>query len=206
MDIEQLKSTWRMMGERIDNLESENRRMAERLAAGKASTAQHRLARTALRGVYCGVLLPLLAPLLYYVLGFQPWIAVSYGIFGIVMAIVNIAFYRSIVRTDYMSLPLVDAMMGAVRIRTNLRRIRILSISLGLAIVFSLIFDTIERYEMSILTGMAVGFVCGLLIGLKKWHEQTTLSKAIIRELQAAMHEPASDCDIPVSQDSERRL
>ena len=105
-----------------------------------------------------------------------------------------------------MSLPLVDAMMSAVRIRTNLRRIRILSISLGLAIVFSLIFDTIERYEMSILTGMAVGFVCGLLIGLKKWHEQTTLSKAIIRELQAAMHEPASDCDIPVSQDSERRL
>lgn len=201
MDIEQLKSTWRLMGERIDNLERENRRMAEKLAAGKASTAQHRLAKTAMRGVYCGLLLPVLAPLLYYYLGFQIWIAVLYGIFGVIMSVANILFYRSIVKSDYMSLPLVNAMISAVKIRTNLRNIRILGISLGLAIAFSLLFDSIERYEMSILAGMITGFICGLLIGLKKWREQTALCKAIIRELRMAMHEPEGDCDIPLDSD-----
>jgi len=198
MNIEQLKYTWRQMGERIDNLERENRRMAKRLATGKAITAQRRLAKTALRGVCCGLILPILAPLLYYFLGFQPWIAVLYGIFGIVMSVANFIFYRSIMKSDYMSLPLVNAMMSAVKIRTNLRNIRILGISLGLGIVFSLIFDTIERYEMSILSGIIIGFICGLIIGLMKWQEQSALSKAIIRELRAAMHEPDSDCDIPL--------
>lgn len=201
MDIEQLKSTWRQMGQRIDNLERENRRMAERLAAGKATTAQRRLAKTALRGVFCGLLLPILAPLLYYYLGFQPWIAALYGFFGIVMSVANILFYKSIVKCDYMSLPLVNAMMNAVRIRSNLRNIRILGISMGFGIIFSLIFDTIERYEMSILTGMIIGFICGLIIGLKKWREQSALSKAIIQELRAAMQEPYSESDIPAGTD-----
>lgn len=198
MDIDQLKSTWRQMGERIDNLERENRRMAEQLAAGKATTAQQRLAKTALRGVCCGLLLPVLAPLLYYYLGFQPWIAVLYGIFGVIMGVANIAFYRSIIKADYMSLPLVNAMISAVKIRTNLRNIRILGFSLGMAIIFSLVMDALERLEVSILIGMIAGFACGLLIGLRKWREQTALSKAIIRELRAAMHEPESNADIPL--------
>ncbi len=201
MDIEQLRSTWRQMGPRIDNLERENRRMAERLAAGKATTAQRRLAKTALRGVFFGLLLPLLAPLLYFYLGFQPWIAALYGFFGIIMGVANLLFYKSIVKSDYMSLPLVNAMLSAVKIRANLRNIRILGICLGCGIISSLIFDTIERYEMSILAGMIIGFVGGLIIGLKKWREQSALSKAIIQELRAALHESDSDCDIPVGTD-----
>ena len=198
MNIEQLKYTWRQMGGRIDKLESENRRMAKKLAIGKAMTAQRRLAKTALRGVFAGLLLPILAPLLYYYLGFQLWITILYGFFGIVMSAANIIFYRSIMKSDYMSLPLVNAMMSAVRIRTNLRNIRILGICMGLGIIFSLIFDSIERYEISILSGMIVGFIIGAVIGLKKFREQTALCKAIIRELRAAMHEPDSDCDIPL--------
>lgn len=100
-----------------------------------------------------------------------------------------------------MSLPLVNAMLSAVKIRANLRNIRILGICLGCGIISSLIFDTIERYEISILAGMIIGFVGGLIIGLKKWREQSALSKAIIQELRAALHESDSDCDIPVGTD-----
>lgn len=63
MDLDNLKTAWRQMGERIGNLECENRRMAERLAAGKATTAQHRLASTAKRSICASAIIPFLAPL-----------------------------------------------------------------------------------------------------------------------------------------------
>lgn len=180
------------MSDRIDNLERENRRMAKKLATGKATTAQHRLAKIARRGIYSGLFLPLLAPLLYYYLGFQAWIAIVYGAFGIIMSIANLLFYRSIVKNDYMSLPLVKAMESAVKIRENLRNIRILGVSIGLGILFSLIFDTAARYNISILGGLLTGCFFGLLIGLKKWREQSRLSRSIIKELRAAMFENES--------------
>lgn len=180
------------MSGRIDNLERENRLMAKKLAAGKATTAQHRLAKTAKNGIYCGLSLPVLAPLLYYYLGFQLWIAIVYGAFGIIMSIANLLFYRSIVKNDYMSLPLVKAMESAVKIRENLRNVRFLGVTIGLGIIFSLMFDTAARYNFSILGGLVAGLFFGLLIGLKKWREQTRLSRAIINELRAAINDNGS--------------
>lgn len=196
MDIEQLKTTWRSMGDHIDKLEQENRRMAKELAAGNAKTAQERLAKTARRSIDCAVLLPLLSPLIYYYLDFPLWIAVLYASFGILMGIANLVLYNTIIKNDYMSLPLVEALASAVKIRRTLRNVRVLGICLGLGITLSLVFETLDRNESAILGGLITGFICGAIIGLRKWMEQTKLTRDIIRELRNAIHQPDSDIDI----------
>lgn len=199
MDIEQLKSTWRSMGEHIDKLEHENRRMAKELAAGNATTAQVRLAKTARRSINCAIFLPLLSPLIYYYLDFPLWIAVLYATFGIIMGIANLLLYNTIIKNDYMSLPLVEALASAVKIRHTLRNVRILGVSLGLGIILSLIFDTLDRNESAILVGLITGFIGGTIIGARKWVEQTKLTRDIIRELRNAIHQPDRDIDISTS-------
>lgn len=167
MEIEKLKSTWRMMGEQIGDLKAENRRIAEKLAAGKAETSKKKLAKLAKVGIVCAILLPILAPLLYYLLNFQMWIAILYGVFGVIMGVANIFFYNKIMDNDYLSLPLVKALSEAYKIRIYLRNVRILGISMGLVVILSMAIEMIIREKWNIVVGMSVGCVLGMIIGIK---------------------------------------
>ena len=201
MDLDNLKTAWRQMGERIGNLECENRRMAERLAAGKATTAQHRLASTAKRSICASAIIPFLAPLISNYLDFPVWVAVAYALFGVIVGVANLMLYNTITRCDYMSLPLVNAIENAVKIRRQLRNTRALGLSLGSIIILSFIYcilSTFETVDNSIIYGILIGFAVGAFIGARKWIEPTRLSNEIIRELRAVIHDHNGDTDIPL--------
>lgn len=193
MEIEKLKSTWRMMGEQIGDLEAENRRIAEKLAAGKAETSKKKLAKLAKVGIACAILLPILAPLLYYLLNFQMWIAILYGVFGVIMGVANIFFYNKIMDNDYLSLTLVKALSEAYKIRIYLRNVRILGISMGLVVILSMAIEMIIREKWNIVVGMSVGCALGMIIGIKGWTEESRLSRQIIRDLREALNDSTKD-------------
>ena len=87
------------------------------IKAGKITSAQHRLHWNYKRNALGGLCVAALAPMLVTTLHFQLWVAIAYGVFGLLMAFLSYDFSRSIAKTDYVSQPVVDAMSAVLAVR-----------------------------------------------------------------------------------------
>lgn len=195
-DIDQLRYAWQQMNQRIEKLETEKRRLVHRIVAGRATSARQKLASSIRIAIFAGMMLPLLATLLTDVLGFDLWIAVYYAVYGVAMAIIDIALYRSIVSVDYMSLPTVKALEGTLNMRRHLRQARFVGIVTVLPLLFLMFYDSDDK---AILTGMAIGLAIGLVIGIIKWRQQSKLLRNILDELHEIENEPDIDISAPIT-------
>ena len=190
MDFDLLKNKWQSVSLSSEHLDATNRRMAHELCVRRASSIQHKLARSYRRFSAFGFVLPLLAPLLL-LLKLPVWLIVVYGAFGILMGAIYCSFARYIDRDDYFMLPIVDAVEHVIKIRMRQRDILIFGTVFGIAIIIPL-FISFYHFDPSTLWGGIAGGIIGGWIGLKKELKFFRMSRRLLAELKAFRDTPAT--------------
>lgn len=185
MELEELRNTWQALSIRVDRLERENRRMARRLCAERATGMQQRLASSYRRISVVGFLLPLLAPLLVIELELGIWLGIVYAVYGIAIGVADLIFARYISKSDYISQPIVDAVAHAVRIRMWQRRLLLFGIAGGVPVLVLLFMSIIDDGNGSGLLGAIAGGIIGLAIGVVKERKYFKMSRQILAELRS---------------------
>ena len=94
-----------------------------------------------------------------------------------------------------MSLPVLQALENAINLKFRMRRLRILSVTIGSGVILSMLVEIIYKTDTAITTGFVVGLVIGTILGIIKWREQSRLSRQIIEELRNADRPTLSDFD-----------
>lgn len=189
MDLDDLKDKWQKLEVRADRLEEDNRRLAAELARGRVQSVKTKLVRHYRIAFYQCFMLPVFAPTLVVVLDFAPWVAWVYGIFGLVMAVLNGLFARSIEKTDIISLPVAEALKEAIRMRTRHRRLRTAGIIMCIVVISSMFGQVIGVDDGSfffdgMVSGMIIGLVIGIPLGLVKEFRARRLIRRMREELE----------------------
>ncbi len=183
-DLEELKRQWQQMSIKVDELSRANDRLADRLAGERVKSMQDRLASNIRRISMFGLLLPILAPMLYAVLHLPMWVCVAYAMFGILMMIVNRMFVRFINSSRLTELPVVDAIERAMVIKIRQQRIRWFGVCMGVAIIALLFYSLPDGNNTEILIGGAVGLLIGGAICVKQACDNARLVRRIINSLR----------------------
>lgn len=181
MDLENLKTTWQNLNVRVDRLEEENRRTTEALRRNRAKSAQMKLATSYKRTAFVGLLCPLLAPLCVHILYMPIWVAVIYAAFGLLMAALMLRSYWVTRYSNFMSLPIVEALQNAIRLRRRQNMVTTIGIAGGCIVI-----ATFYIYLEVGIIGFFIGLALGLIIGIKKQLTQ----RELIREIEDSLRDP----------------
>ena len=184
-DLDTLKKQWQQLAARTQNLEEANLRLARQLARTKTTSLQERLANRITRMGWFGLILPVLAPLLYFELDLPWWLAIFYGLFGLVMSILSFVLGEYIRAERLTELPVAEAIARATKIKLRQRQVRIVGIILGAVLIFLMAFmlpDSPER--VPIIVGGSVGLAIGLAIGVHRSLVNARLAREIIRSVE----------------------
>ena len=184
-NLEILKQQWQHLSARTDALEEANRRMAEKMARTKTSSLQDRLATRIIRMGWLGIILPALAPLLYFELSMPWWVSVLYGLFGVIMSVASF-FMGEYVREYRMAeMPVAEAIERATKIKVNLGRVRLAGFVMGSVLVALMVYVLPEGPEREpIIIGGSVGLCIGLVIGIRRWLVNARLARELLRSLK----------------------
>lgn len=189
MDLNELKDKWQQLSFDSERLDSDNGRVMSKIQAGKVVSAQQRLAHDYKRNSCVGFCLPALAPMLVISMHFEVWVAVTYGLFGILMAVLSLTLSRRINSVDYMSLPVVEALENVLAIRRRIARTRAIGIVLGCAVLASFLGEIIDTNDKSLLWCAVIGVVIGSPIGYVKYRRIKRLSDELLGEIKRWMND-----------------
>lgn len=178
MELENLKSAWQNLNLRVDRLEEENRRTTEALCRDRAKSAQMKLAESYKRTSYLGLSLPFLSPLCVKILLLPVWVGVIYAVFGLLMAALLLRSYWVTRYTNFISLPVVDALRDAIKLRRRQNVVTIIGIVLGCVLIAAF-----YAYLEVGVWGFFVGLGLGLIIGVRKQLRQ----RELIREIEDSL-------------------
>lgn len=191
MDLEKLKNTWKQLDGRIARLEAETLATAQRVVSEKVMGSQQRLVRSLRTNALLGLTMPFLGVLMLKVLICPVWIAVVYGLFGIVMAAIGFSFAGYIRKVDFLGIPVVEALAMADRIARMRRDILILSVSMGIVVVGLLMYACYLTGIIESIWGCVAGVIIGGIAGIIKLRHQNSL----IRSIKANLHpDKPNDC------------
>lgn len=184
-ELEQIKQQWQQLSARTASLEEANRRMASRLAGSNITSLQQRLATRISRIGWVGFLMPAIAPLLYYVLEFPWWVALIYGIMGLVMGAITLSIGEYIRARNLTDLPVAQAIERATKIRIFQNRARIFGIILATALLTCIILSLPSGPEREpIVIGGSAGIATGLAIGVRNWIVTARYTRRLIECLK----------------------
>ena len=181
-DLDIIKQQWQRLAARTEALEQANQQMARQLASNKISSLQDRLANRISRLGWLGFVLPILAPLLYYLLNLPWWIAIAYAVFGIIMAALSLWIAEYIRAEDLASMPVAQALKRAVNIKKYQNRSRIFGIACCAVIIAGIVLMAPAGPEReAILIGGSIGFVIGLAFGIHRCIINARLTRDLIK-------------------------
>ncbi|MDE6276584.1 MAG: hypothetical protein K2M06_00570 [Muribaculaceae bacterium] len=187
--LERLRASWKnttIVGTQLNEAAAR----VEREAAGRRSMGiAHKMAKDYMRLLWiAGLVVCLSVPL--RLVGAPLWICVVYGVFGLVMGCIYYSFARYIRKIDFMSLPVVEALEQAVRIRMLQRRILVAGIVLGLVVVIPLLMFFYELdlngSGRSTFWGGVAGGVIGGIIGFCKQLHFFRSSRKLLKTIEEA--------------------
>lgn len=187
MTLEELKVQWNQLSVRVDRLEEENRRLASELATGRATSAQQRLASHYTKHALIGLLLPLLAPMLVFVLDMPLWVAVLYGLLGLLCMAADLIFARYIRRSNFAILPVVNSLENMLKAKKYQRRMQIVFIIIGGIFLGGAFFPALED-EPSVMIGALIGLIIGICCGLTLYFKKVRLINEILKELKESVN------------------
>ncbi|MDE6158406.1 MAG: hypothetical protein K2F78_09755 [Muribaculaceae bacterium] len=189
MDLNELKDKWQQLSFDSERLDSDNGRVMSKIQAGKVVSAQQRLAYDYKRNACVGFCLPALSPMMIISLHFEVWVAVAYGLFGILMAVLSLAMSRRISSVDYMSLPVVEALENVLALRRRIARTRAIGMLLGCVVLASFLGEIIHTNDKTLLWCAALGAVIGGIIGYVKYRRIKQLSDELLGEINREMND-----------------
>lgn len=182
-NLEKLKDIWNKA--KIDNdlLQQTNRELSEKLATAKAGTLQDTFARRIRNISFICFLLPVLAPTLYFILPFPLWVSIIYSLYGIVCFVIGYKLYRYINACSLATMPVIQAVTRAAKIRIYYIRVRIVCLLLGLPIIVMLMVLFYDMGEVSIMIGAIIGLVVGLILGVSRLLKDLSYTRRILAAL-----------------------
>lgn len=189
MDLDSLKSSWRNFSISDEKIDAETREATRRIARGKVETSQQRLVAFYQKASIFALCVTALSPNLYYILGCPVWVSVIYGLYGIVMAIVDFWFSEKIRKCNLLSMPVVTALSVIINLRKLQKQLRALGMILGFPVVGIIIGYAWYLSISDVLPGMFAGAIVGAIIGIRKWRQARKLSKSMQEEIREALRE-----------------
>ncbi|MDE6331600.1 MAG: hypothetical protein K2L80_03265 [Muribaculaceae bacterium] len=183
MNPDDIRQNWQMLNRKVDALDERTRSLAIELRTTKSQTLQQRLSRRYRTQSFIGMLLPVLSPTVVWV-GLPVWVAVLYGIVGVVMAAIHMWFARFISRSDYKSMPVVDAMAHAAKILRMQIRIKKTGYLLGCIIVIPLLYEIWNLGQIDLFISAVTGGVIGGIFGLYKQRVNNRIARQLVETLE----------------------
>ena len=183
-DLDLIKQQWQQLSVKVDNLEQANRRLSDQLARTNAKSFQERLAGRVKRISWAGLLLPVLAPMLYYSLQMPVWICFVYAIFGIFMCILNRRLSTFILSKNLMEISATEALQHATAVRLYQKNVRILSAILAILLLFGMYYVLPpSEHQSYILMGGLVGLIIGLAFAIPRCITNARLARQMAQSL-----------------------
>lgn len=187
MDLDTLKNKWQSLSVTPGPLERDNRRIADRLARGKAAGAQQRLARYHRNMGWKGFFLPLISYFLVATLHFPIWLAAAYGAFGVIMCAANLWLAQKIKTTDYINMPVLSALCAVIGIHKLQRRIRTFGMCVALLIVCSMASEILNANDNMLVISFAVGLAIGAVIAIVQYRHSRRLLSELQNQIRACI-------------------
>lgn len=183
-DLDFIKQQWQQLSVKVDNLEQANQRLSDQLARTNAKSFQERLAGRVKRISWAGLLLPVLAPMLYFSLQMPVWICVVYAIYGIFMCILNRRLSAFILSKNLLEISATEALQHATAVRLYQKNLRILSAILAILLLFGMYYMLpVTEHHTFILMGGLVGLVLGLAFAIPRCITNARLARRMAQSL-----------------------
>lgn len=183
MDLDELKSKWQKINvspERIDNV-----RIVSEIARGKVESAQKKLANYFFRNVALACLVIALAPFLVNPELFEIWVGVLYAAFGLVVGVLSLVMAIHISRSNYISLPVVEAVAKVARVTRSMGRLQAFDLVLGAALIATMFAQAFDHSDRDIVWALAIGLAIGAPIGFMKYLKGKRLARKLLDEVKS---------------------
>lgn len=190
MDIDDLRSQWKSMELRINQLEKDNKLLEMRITRDRMKGVRGKLmARYRSLIVVC-MLSPswiLLIDRMYPHLDNE--VAIVYTFFFVVMALANYYMYRLIGKVDCSVMSIKEALIATTKVEDTRQKVKLLGWILGVPLII-IMFDVFkEMGHPEVLYGAYVGILIGASVGYLV--ERKT--RRLIRELRQTLADALSD-------------
>lgn len=183
--FDEMRRQWQSMQLDNERLRKANQRLTEELSAKRVSDRKHRLASDyRVIGWLAILLMPFLALLLLEQLDAPLWLGALYGGVGVVMGIIDLGFARFVDKTDYISMPVCDAIVHAQRVLLWQARLRSVGICLATLVLVPLFFHIDSMGMRSVMHGAIAGLIIGLGLGLRFYYTKRRAARRILADLE----------------------
>lgn len=183
-NLEDIKSKWQSIKVDNESLRRANERLSDELRRRPVESLQDRLAGRIFRNCILAIVLPLLAPVLYFTLKMPMWLTIFYAAFGLMMCGLQTFLYEYIKREQLTLMAVVDAIERAVHFKLYQLRIRLVGMIVGMTLVTGIFVYLVDADDLVALYGAIVGLVVGLAVGCYKFYTDLAISKKIIKSLE----------------------
>lgn len=201
-DLEELKESWRKAKIDPSRLEADNRRTADRLASTKESVNraqfnQFKLATDYWRAFVVSVIGTILAvlytPVLVLRMDIPVWLCALVAVFFVVMAFINLSFYRFVYNIHFADLPVVTGLMKAFQIIRRHKILALTRLALSLVLIAFLAVqlyirsEEAERVPAPYIAGIVAAIIAIVITAALKYRRQFAFARAIKSELSSIL-------------------
>lgn len=189
MDLDGLKSQWKSMELRINQLEKDNKSLEMRITSDRMKGVREKLMARYRAIIMVCIFSPIWMLMMNELYQVDVEVSIVYAFFFLVMALANYYMYRLIGKVDCSTMSIKEALMATVKVEETRQRVKLLGWILGLPLIL-IMFDVFkEMGHPEVIYGACAGLVIGGLVGY--FIERKT--GRLIRELRQTLADALSD-------------
>lgn len=189
MDLDGLKTQWKSMELRINQLEKDNKSLEMRITRDHMKGVREKLMARYRAIIMVCIFSPIWMLMMNELYQVDVEVSIVYAFFFLVMALANYYMYRLIGKVDCSTMSIKEALMATVKVEETRQRVKLLGWILGLPLIL-IMFDVFkEMGHPEVIYGACAGLVIGGVVGY--FIERKT--GRLIRELRQTLADALSD-------------
>ena len=189
MNIDGLKSQWKSMELRINQLEKDNKSLEMRITRDRMKGVREKLMARYRAIIMVCIFSPIWMLMMNELYQVDVEVSIVYAFFFLVMALANYYMHRLIGKVDCSTMSIKEALMATVKVEETRQRVKLLGWILGLPLIL-IMFDVFkEMGHPEVIYGACAGLVIGGVVGY--FIERKT--GRLIRELRQTLADALSD-------------
>ena len=189
MDLDGLKSQWKSMELRINQLEKDNKSLEMRITRDRMKGVREKLMARYRAIIMVCIFSPIWMLMMNELYQVDVEVSIVYAFFFLVMALANYYMYRLIGKVDCSTMSIKEALMATVKVEETRQRVKLLGWILGMPLIL-IMFDVFKEIgHPEVIYGACAGLVIGGVVGY--FIERKT--GRLIRELRQTLADALSD-------------